>query len=389
MSDEKKQDEKHEGLLSKTLNAAGWSYVLGDIAMILASVARAEPGKKMGAFKEEAGGATVWLLGGLGAAAFGHPDIDTQVRIQARKLEQFAKQKGVQIDDKTRAESPLLAQRSFVQNFKDFCHEHPSEILNAGYAIGAAMLLHGGAKKIFVDKTHKLLPEKVDLKHSRNLVEGLNHSLENVATSFWMGALVLTGALIGLFAKEQPHGADKDGAGDAKKPKAFGPSPLAVAAGCYMLNNGFLAIRFGQDLNLKNVSHVIGKTSHRGYEGQRFKPHVFSGAQLGLYLLANAMLMMSSRDQMTKGGFDEKSMGQLEDAAARLVMAQPPQAQQALLKEVSEFMAKEKGVNLDAPTIANDLAKRIGEITRDRLQPGASWAEKEQEKAATLKEAVR
>ena len=354
-------------LLQKTLNMAGFGYVLGDIAMISASAARVPKDLRMKQIQTEAQSGAVWLAGGLGATVFGNPDIDTQLRIQSHKLENHLKQRGALLDGQTRDGSPLLQERGPLGLLRDFCYEHPSEILNTGYAVGAALLLHDGAKNIFQKKTHTLLPKMPDFRNATSFSQGtraVNHAMEHVGVSFWMGALVLGGALIGLFAKEDPKAKEHAENGNVlDKTVAFvREKPLRIAAGCYMANNAFLALRFGQDLHLRHQPRAQG-----GYAGQKLQPHVFSGAQLGLYIMSNLMLMASSRDQMTKAGFDDAAQAQLEDAAARMVAAQPPTVQAEMLRETSEYMAKQKGVTLDAQTIADHLAARISSLTQERL----------------------
>lgn len=354
-------------LLQKTLNMAGFGYVLGDIAMISASAARVPKNLRMKQIQTEAQSGAVWLAGGLGATIFGNPDIDTQLRIQSHKLENHLKQHGALLDGQAREGSPLLQERGPLGLLRDFCYEHPSEILNTGYAVGAALLLHDGAKNIFQKKTHTLLPKMPDFKNATSFSQGVravNHAMEHVGVSFWMGALVLGGALIGLFAKEDPKAKEHAENGNVldKTVSFVREKPLRIAAGCYMANNAFLALRFGQDFHLRQLPRAQG-----GYAGQKLQPHVFSGAQLGLYIMSNLMLMASSRDQMTKAGFDDAAQAQLEDAAARMVAAQPPAVQAEMLRETSEYMAKQKGVTLDAQTIADHLAARISSLTQERL----------------------
>ena len=139
----------------------------------------------------------------------------------------------------------------------------------------------------------------------------------------------------------------------------------------YGLNNLFVGAKALQDWSGKDTS----------YAGQAFKPHYFSSLQLASYLFANTMLMVSRRDQITGKGFAPKHIGKLEDAAARIIAAQPTGVQQTVLADVSNYMSRQKGVTLDAPTIATHLAKRVGEIAQEQLSPAVNevkWTAREE-----------
>ena len=84
------------------------------------------------------------------------------------------------------------------------------------------------------------------------------------------------------------------------------------------------------------------------------------------------MLFISPRDQITKRGFAAEDIAKLEHAAASVIAAQPPQAQAALLADVSAFLAKEKGVNLSAPEIAQHMAANVASITGEHMQVAAN-----------------
>lgn len=328
----------------KTLKAAGASYIVGDLAMVAAGAARGH-----GVIGNISGGAT-WLAGGIAAARYGNPDTHKQLEMQASKLEAYLKKQGISIPTDARAQSALLADKTAWQRVEQFMYEHPSELLNGMYAIGAGMLLHEGITKDIAKETKTIIP------HGLNVA-----ALKNVSSTFWIGALVSTGALLGLFVKEDPHARDHITEQSSWLDRAIAyvkEQPLRASAALYTVNNGFLALKAYQDFSERNGL----------FKGRVFKPHMASTLQLGAYLLANALLFSSSRNQITKSGFAPEDIAKLENAAAAVIAAQPPQTQQALLADVSAFMATQEGVTLPAEKIAADLATRVGELTRDRLQ---------------------
>jgi hypothetical protein len=350
-----------------TLKLAGSSYMLGDVMMFLAGVARATPdilSKKqtwLDVAKGEAGGGLAWFLGGVGAAYYGNPNAEKQLEIQAHRLEYYLKQKGVTIPQDAREQAKLLRKKSFWGHLDEFFCEHPSEILNSMYALGSGMLLYKSFTKDLTQAGGKsLFPKQFNLK-----------ALDKVSTNFWIGGIVLIGTLIGLFVKEDPEAKKKAEKGNAfDKAIAFvREKPLRVSAGFYTLNNVFLGLQAWQDTSQR--------ASHFG--SQKFKPHYFSTVQLAVYLFGNAMLMMSNRDQVSKRGFKPEEIAQLEDAAAHIIAAQPQEVQQAMLADVSKHMATQKGITIDAPTLASHMATRIAELTNHRLQETATamkWTER-------------
>ena len=331
----------------KTLKAAGVGYIVGDTAMAVAGGLRGKVG-----WRESVGGALTWLIGGVAAANYCIPNVQHQLEIQSSKLEAHLKKNGITIPEDARAQSELLKNKTVWDHVQQFMYEHPSEMLNTMYALGAGMLIHGAIKNDFAKLDKTLLPH------------GLNAAaFENISTQFWIGAVVATGAAIGLFVKEDPHAREKkDQGGFIDHAIAYvKEKPLRASAALYTVNNGFLAMKAWQDYIARDVT----------YGAQHFKPHYASGLQLAAYLLSNALLFSSSRSQITQQGFGEQDMAKLENAAAAAIAAQSPQTQQALLAEVSEFMATQKGVTMPAEEIAAHLALRVTELTHDRLKIAA------------------
>ena len=343
------QPPDSSGLRDKTLKIAGWSYILGDAAMFAAGSARKSPAT--------IGGAASWLIGGIGAGVFGNPDAERQLHIQSAKLERYLAQKGVVIPDDVRARSELLKKKTLWQQFEQFCYEHPSEILNTGYAIGASLLLRSGMRELRTGNK-SILPKRLAFDHG-------------MSSDFWIGTLVLTGALIGLFAKEDPKAKEASKEKDPlSRAVAFvTEKPLRTSAALYMVNNGFLLTNALEDFSKRQTQ----------YQAQRFKPHMFSFAQLACYLFANSMLMMSNRDQISDKGLTPEHVAELQKAAALIIASQPPAQQQSLLADISHYLAKEKGMRLDPSAIAEQIAKKAGEATSARLNETASsikWSER-------------
>ena len=95
--------EKKPGWRDKTLKAAGFGYMLGDISMVTAGLARSQDAGS--AWKGTVGGAATWFLGGIAAAIWGNPDPYQQLKIQAGRLEAYMQKRGVTIPDDARGKS--------------------------------------------------------------------------------------------------------------------------------------------------------------------------------------------------------------------------------------------------------------------------------------------
>lgn len=351
--------QNDDALGDKKLKLAGYSYMLGDAAMMAADVVR---GNRNAIGAIGAGG--IWFAGGAAAARYGNPNADKQLELIANKLERHLKKNGVTIPEGIREQNALLKKETTWQRIEDFLYEHPSEMLNASYALGAGMLVKQGIEQMKAG-SHTLLPGG-----------------GNLSAKFWIGSIVATGALIGLFAKEDPQAKEKArNGGFVDKVLGFvREKPLRTTSALYFLNNGFLAADAWQDFK---------KAKPGGeFHAKGMKPHYFSTLQLATYLFSNTMLAMSSRNQISSA-MDTGRLAQMEDAAARIIAAQPGEVQQALLGDISRYLAEQKGLGQDASQIAQALAARLTELTGERAQQAAnavSWVEREKARSGTAAE---
>lgn len=323
----------------RTLKAAGYSYLVGDAAMIAAGKARGS--------NATISGAATWLAGGIFAARYGNPDHEQQLRIQMGKLEEHLAKQGYTIPDDARGQSDLLANRGMWGKIEQYLYEHPSEALNAMYAVGAGMLLRDGAKELS-SGSKRLLPEAMKLE-----------KLHAVSSNFWIGALVMAGALSGLLIKEDPQAQEKAKDGNILEKAAawVKEKPLRVSSTFYTLNNGFLALRAYQDFGMRNVE----------FAEKALKPHHFSIPQLGAYLFGNTMLLLSSRDQMAQQ-FSAQDLGRMEEAAAAIITAQPPVQQKQMLEDIAGYLAQQKGVGTSAVQLTQEITARMATMQQPVAQ---------------------
>lgn len=365
MSETQDSQNTTSDLKDKTLKIAGAGYTVGDLAMAQAAHLRGE--------KDVFDGALIWLAGGIAAARYGNPSGDRQLSMFSQKLEAHLKEQGIEIPDDTRQQNALLKKPDFIARCENFLYQHPSEMLNAAYAIGAALLLKNGVKELSSGKK-QFMPK---------LEGGLNVSsaiawANNISKNFWMGALVGGGALSGLFIKEDPNAREHaKGKGFFARMGAYiQEKPLRLTGTLYGANNIFTVLKALED------------HSHRGQYTTAMKPHHFSGITAATYILSNILLTSVSRDSSGKG-FTPAQINKLEEAAALMIAAQPPEKQQQLFTEVAEFMAHQKSVPLSAAEIETQLAARVRTLSSPATEaPATQFAAKETARRQTPAQAV-
>lgn len=311
--------QSHQSGDKPTLKIAGVSYALGDVLMMVAGIARHGAQRAMGTI----GGSALWLSGGLAAARYGNPADAQLLRIHVQKLQQFLHARGVEISPELQADEPLLSSRSLWRKVEDYCYAHPSELLNSAYGIGASMVLLDGVREL--RQGSSMLPRALSLQ-----------ALKGMSSSFWIGVLVLAGAVTGLCVKEDAKAREHaQGEGPLQQLAAWvKEKPLRLSGAFYTANNGFLALRAWQDFTERHSLHA----------GAAVQPYVASTLQLASYCFANSMLMLSQRDQTAGRSLPPALQLRLEQAAATIIAAQPQSVRAPLLHEIANHLSHHQGI---------------------------------------------
>ncbi len=378
-SPEPKKEEK-----PIALKLAGAGYILGDAGGYFAAKARGKP--------DSAWGYATWFAGGLAAAAFGNPSKEAQLKLTAHKLQNYLSDRGIAIPKDAREQDALLKKPNFLTVLTDFLHEHPSEMLNGMFAIGAGMLVKSGYSEITKSALEKQKYVFPKLPSSLSAAE-LSQFAKRTNSIFWSGLLVGAGAISGLLIKEDPTAREeaKDGSFTDKVLAYIKEKPLRLTSLLYGANNIFavlMTVADHQDQHKPEFKKVMG-----------LKAHHLTGTMAASYILSNMLLHSVSRDQ-TKAGFDAGEVARLEEMAATVIASQPAEKQQQALQEVSAFLATQKNIKLQAPQIAEHLANRIAEKSKAHLlavnsapmpvaaeEASHSFAEKEQARRAEAAQA--
>lgn len=296
-------------LKEKSLKAAGYAYLVGDAALFTA-----------GLMEKNIKGASVgllWGLGGLAAARYGNPTKEKQLELLTHRLGDYLQKQGVDIP-KMAATKMLTDRESVLYHIEEFLYTHPSEALNAVYAIGAAQMVGSGVANKF------------------------NPDISS-------GALIGAGALAGLLIPERKP--DPSHPGNNSLGKALQwvqEKPLRVSGALYGANN--IAMLWAGFAKRK--------------ENAAQKSYVLRFATAASYIFANSMLAISSKSHTGNTPKDDTVMASLADTSARVIIAQPRELQEVLIQHVSAFLASQPEVNRKATEISELLHAKLASMPR-------------------------
>ena len=344
------------------LSLSGGLLLVGDTTMAAGHLYGAHQYSKIGDIKQRNGKyasavtAMGWGLGGIAAFLFGNPPDAMRARIEARNLDRFLKAHDIDIPQSVRDTHPLMKPLGGIERIKEFCYTYPSEILNGVFAVFSLGLIQGGLRA-FASKD-------ANAKANRN--------------SLWIGLAVITGALGGLFIKEDADAGKKaENAGPVSKAIAwFKEKPLRFSSGMYLVNNLFLA-RVAWD-----EYQIFKKDPAR-------KNFMFSGATLASYVTANIMLSMSSRDAAKHANINGEQLQQIKNLAAEIVAAQPKHKRQRVFSEVMQYLETERGLNVSGSELHEQLANDVEQAGQRRIEQVAErgWRARQEQQREQQPEA--
>lgn len=317
-------------LKENSLRAAGIAYLIGDAAIVASGLVE-------GNIKRASVGAA-WGAGGLFPAFFGNPTQEKQLELIGRKLGGYLRKQGVEIPkDPTIAK--LTKEGGIADHTKDFFYHHPSEALNAIYAIGAGQLVAAGM--------------------TNNVKSGKGASNADIASGLLVGA----GALSGLLIKEKKPDSDKRPKDALGKIKAWAQEkPLRVSGLLYHANN---------------ISMVAGAYSQwkeaRG-KVNASKNYRWRFLTAGAYIFANTMLALSSKGH---GGSEKSDVSAAAaELAAKIIAVQPQEVQEALVQNVAGYLSAQPEIGKTAQEIAFLMHEKLATVGRQPMAQQPSWQQR-------------
>lgn len=313
-----------ESLKEQSLKAAGYGYLLGDASLFASGM--------MSGRRKEALTGLLWGIGGLVLARYGSPDARKRLELLYNDLGDYLVSQGIAIPEGSPIHAAMkIHDGGVVDNIEQFFYRYPSQTLNALYAVGSAQLL----------------------------ASGLQHGKGWDAAS---GALVGTGALGGLLIPERKRETQEEqGKKDAGGLWAWlQEKPLRASGYCYMANN--------VTLTLSALNEMRANPAQKSYW--------FKFLTVGSYVGANALLAMSSKDNVSAKKQDEQrqSLAELERVAAEVIAYQPPERRAALVEQLAGFLSAREGVGANASEIAQGIAAALAPgtvVSADAIRPSA------------------
>lgn len=299
-----------------SLKAAGYSYLVGDAALFASGI--------MAGRSKEASSGLLYGMAGLICAKYGDPNADQHFKLLTHKLGNYLKQDGIAIPH-TPQTAMLAKDGGIIDHVETFLYTYPSQILNAFFTVGGVQLLRSG------------------LQHKKGW---------DTAS----GACVAAGALAGLLIPEKKPDPDHPALGPLGKAWEWvQEKPLRLSGALYTINNVTLTASAMQEMR-KNPNQ---------------KSYLFKFLTAASYVFANAMLSISSKSHGDSGEMREasKAMEKLADAAARVIAAQPPELQAALLENIAGHLSDQPGVGMNAQQISKLLQEKLASVKNEAALP--------------------
>lgn len=324
-------DTPFDGFKHKSLNAAGYAYLLGDAALFAS-------GAMSGRGKEAATG-LLWAAGGLAPARYANPNGEKQCRILAERLGDYLRKEGIKIPDAPDLKE-LTKPNGVIEHVESFLYKYPSQVLNVAYGLGSIQLMRSG----------------------------IQHNKKWDAAS---GALVAAGALAGVLVSEKPEATSEE----KKKMSPLGSAinwvqekPLRLSGILYTLNNATL---------LKSAFN-----EQRANPAQ--KSYMFKYLTAASYIFGNGCLALSSKDQHTNDSHAQEALEKLTTAAARIIAAQPEKTQQTLLRHIAGFIAAQPEVGVTAENIHAAMQHKITDVQKQHaaMFTHSTWSQRVQKNSS-------
>lgn len=315
--DDFKPDESvFDALKGNSLKTAGYGYLVGDAALFASGL--------MAGRNNEAISGLIYTVGGLACAKYANPDAEKQLKLLSSRLGGYLRKQGVEIPD-TPDNKMLNTQGGIIDNIETFMYKYPSQVLNATYAVGGLQLVKSG------------------MKHGKGW---------DTAS----GALVAAGGLAGLLIQEKKPDPDHPAKGAVGKAMEWlQEKPLRASGALYALNNVTL------------IMSALGERKANPAQ----KSYMFKFLTAASYIFANGMLAISSKDNNAKSEANTEATEKLTEAAARVIAAQAPELQEALVSHIAGYLSSQPEIHLKAEEISDMLHQKLK--ASPSQGPAASW----------------
>lgn len=303
-----KERSTSEWLYSSSLKASGWSYIIGDVALLMS-------GLMSGRNKEAVSGA-LYTAGGAVLARYGNVKTEHHVRDVSARMGEFLKKQADEIPDDCAICNVMKSKRSgALPDIEHFLYKYPAETTVGIYTLGAFSMLQSG------------------LKHGKfwDIAYGAN------STAAGMGSILIP---------EKVRNPDD--------PKPANPvaqwwdwvreKPLRMAGYAYILSG-----------------LALGMSAYREFkENPAQKSYIFKFITTGTYLVGDLLLAISHKDHVNADGkFDADEQRRIEGMAAEVISKQPESMRDPLVNQVAGFLAMQPEMRGKAPQIGESIKAQL------------------------------
>jgi len=302
-------------LREHSLKAAGISFLLADAALFSYGIASKNP---------EIGTAAIfgWTEGLVGAR-YGHPKAEKQLEQIERHLGEYLRQQGIDIPKDPTTQS-LAKEGGVIDHVETFLYTYPSQVMNVCFSM-------------------------IGLNFAR---DGIKNNSKSMMAS---GGFLIAGALAGLLIKEQKPDPDHPPEGTLQKAWSWiQEKPLRLTGTLLNLNMATLAMNALQERKANPAQ----------------KNYMFKLLAVAAFVFGNTLFAMSSKAAGGGHKLDEKTLGELSEASAHIIAAQPPGVQNALLEHIAGYLATQPSMHMTAQEISAMLHKKMAEFSQTHSLTG-------------------
>jgi len=316
--------KKSHGLLDtvhrESVKIAGTSFLIGDSAFLTSGYMAGRGG--IGA------AGILGLTEGAVGARYGNPKAEKQLEQLDRHLGEYLRKKGITIpSDPSTAE--LSKKGGVIDHVESFLYAYPTQVMTAIYSLIGAGMIHSGVK-------------------------------DNIKSLKIGGAFMVAASVAGLLIPERKPDPDHPPQGALQKAVRWvEEKPLRITG------------------TLMSVSPImLAKTALEDRKrNPQNKSYVFTALAAAGFLFGNAMLAISSKEYDSGGHLNDKALDKLATGCATVIAAQPKEVQEALLQDVTAYLARRPNVPLKQDQISEMLHRKLDEVTAGKA-PGENWQER-------------
>jgi hypothetical protein len=305
--DDKERSTK-DWLYNTSLKASGWSYIIGDVALLMS-------GLMSGRQKEAVSGA-LYTAGGAVLARYGNVKTEHHVRDITMRMGEFLKKQADELPPDCALGNIMKEKRDGVlPDIEHFLYKYPAQTTVGIYTLGAFSMLQSG------------------LKHGKfwDIAYGAN------STAAGLGSIIIP---------EKAHNPDA-------------PTPTNPVAQCWDWVREKPLRMAGYAYILSGLA--LGMSAYREFkDNPAQKSYIFKFITTGTYLVGDVLLAISHKDHTNADGkFDVDEQRRIEAMAAEAISRQPESMRDALVHHVAGFLAMQPEMKGKAPDIGKSIKAQL------------------------------